>query len=360
MSKSNIEWTDVTWNPVSGCNKVSAGCENCYAIRMSNRLQSNPKMGNRYKDTVIKTEQGKLNWTGKILMHENVLLLPLKWKTSHRVFVNSMSDLFHEDVPFKFIRLVFGVMAVCKEQTFQILTKRPQRMLEFFEWFERCDPDFQNDPADDIYDLCVDAGIETGCGSAFETEHWPLKNVWLGVSVENQKAAEERIPLLERIPAAVRFLSCEPLLGPINFKGLFSKATLATSLKSKLTHIHWIIAGGESGHGARPMHPDWVRSLRDYCEKYNVPFLFKQWGNFIPNAMPFRDKQHWINKATGWLTGWRRGKDVCIDTAGKPCLIGGDFTVAAYPVFPMWSVGKHKAGRHLDGKEHNEFPIIKK
>lgn len=243
-TKSKIEWTEKTWNPVTGCTKISAGCKNCYAERLSIRLQKAGVV--RYADGfAVKT-------------HPDVLPEPLRWKKPAVVFVNSMSDLFHDDVPAGFIAEVFDVMEKAAQHTFQVLTKRPERMLDL-------------------------------------NLSWP-PNVWAGVSVENQQAADERIPLLLQTPAAVRFLSCEPLLGPVDLLGVrFDSHTrmdvlsgrgvttrsgvIAQSIPNAFCErIDWVIVGGESGTEARPMHPDWVRSIRNQCELAGVPFFFKQWG----------------------------------------------------------------------------------
>lgn len=210
---STIEWTEATWNPVTGCTKVSPGCKNCYAERMSKRLQA---MGvPQYVDAF------------KLATHASSLDLPMKWRKPRRVFVNSMSDLFHEKLPFAFIRRVFDVMAKVSQHQYQVLTKRPEVALRY---------------AKDL--------------------PWP-KNVWLGTSVENALYTH-RIRTLQKIPAKVRFLSVEPLLGPIP--------------RLPLRGIHWVIVGGESGPGARPMDAAWVRQLRDQCLAKSVPFFFKQWG----------------------------------------------------------------------------------
>lgn len=212
-SESKIEWTDATWNPVTGCTKVSQGCANCYAERMAVRLQ----------------EMGQPNYANgfRVTMHEHMLDRPLSWKKPRLVFVNSMSDLFHKDVPTQFIQRVFAVMERASHHVFQVLTKRADRLRQI---------------AADL--------------------PWPA-NVWMGVSVENQDAAW-RIDELRQVPAAVRFLSLEPLIGPL------------PSLD--LDGIHWAIVGGESGHGARSMDPEWVRTIRNQCRCSGVPFFFKQWG----------------------------------------------------------------------------------
>jgi len=211
--KSAIEWTDATWNPVTGCTKVSPGCKHCYAERLANRLRA---MGNaRYKNGF------------ELTLHPDVLERPLRWRRPRRIFVNSMSDLFHEQIPPDFVQRAFAVMADASQHVFQILTKRPERVVEL---------------ADRLT--------------------WPT-NVWMGVSVETQEYAW-RTDLLRKVPAAVRFLSLEPLLGPLS--GL------------DLTGIHWVIVGGESGPGHRPARADWIRGIRDLCGDKDTAFFFKQWG----------------------------------------------------------------------------------
>ena len=212
-SMSKIEWTEATWNPVSGCSKVSSGCLNCYAERMAYRLQ---KMGNsNYRNGF------------DVTLHPHLLEAPLSWKRSRLVFVNSMSDLFHEEVSVEFIQQVFETMRRAHWHTFQVLTKRSERLV----------------------DLAPSLA-------------WP-SNVWMGVSVENSDVVE-RIDHLRKVGSAVRFLSLEPLLGPLpdlNLRG-----------------IHWVIVGGESGPGARLMEPSWVSDIKEQCENSHVPFFFKQWG----------------------------------------------------------------------------------
>jgi protein gp37 len=210
---SRIEWTDATWNPVTGCRKISAGCRNCYAERMAKRLQAmgKPQYAKGFRPAV----------------HPSVLDRPAKWARPRIIFVNSMSDLFLPEIPFAFVRRVFDVMNECDHHVFQVLTKRPEVAAEYSDRL-----------------------------------HWS-ENIWLGVTVENQDTAF-RIAHLRAIPANLRFLSCEPLLTPLR--------------RLPLKGIHWVIAGGESGPGSRPMHPDWVRDIRDKCLGRGVPFFFKQWG----------------------------------------------------------------------------------
>jgi protein gp37 len=217
--KSGIEWTDATWNPVTGCTAVSAGCDHCYAETLAYRLQ---RMG------VAKYRNGF-----DVTLHPDALTQPLRWKTPRRVFVNSMSDMFHARVPRDFVIQVWDVMARCPQHTFQILTKRPERMARFTA-------DFPAPP-----------------------------NVWLGTSVEDERV-QQRVDRLRECWASVRFLSCEPLIGPL------------TNLD--LACIHWVIVGGESGLGHRPIDASWVRDIRDQCIRQAVPFFFKQWGGRTPKA----------------------------------------------------------------------------
>jgi protein gp37 len=204
---SNIEWTDATWNPVRGCALVSAGCTNCYAMRVAHRFSGDSQP---YAGLTKLTSHGPV-WTGDVTLWPDVLDVPLRWRRPRRIFVNSMSDLFHEDVPEEFIDKVFAVMALSPQHTFQILTKRPVRMRDYLLTVQNDDKDFNR---------WSNAGVEitdSPC-AVIDDADWPLPNVWLGVSVEDQATADERIPLLLQTPAAVRFLSCEPLLGPVDLK----------------------------------------------------------------------------------------------------------------------------------------------
>jgi protein gp37 len=213
MAQSKIEWTESTWNPVTGCTKISPGCKNCYAERMALRLQA----------------MGQPNYANgfELTLHENMLERPLHWKKPQLIFVNSMSDLFHQDVPLEYIQRVFAVMQRAYWHHFQVLTKRSQRLMELSDQLP-----------------------------------WP-DNVWMGVSVETEKYTF-RIDHLRSAGAKVKFLSLEPLLGPLP--------------NLKLSGIDWIIVGGESGPGARPIQEEWVTNIRDQCVQSNVPFFFKQWG----------------------------------------------------------------------------------
>jgi protein gp37 len=305
--QSNIEWTDATWNPVVGCSITSPGCTNCYAMRLAARLLDKP--GSHYHGTT-KRVKGNAVWTGNIAMApEETLIAPVHWKKPRRIFVNSMGDLFHESVPDEWIDKVFAVMAMAPQHTFQVLTKRAKRMREYTntadrpllvmnEIFRRIGPPPIPLKREDINQVKF------------------LHNVWLGVSAEDQARADEHIPDLLATPAAVRFVSCEPLLGPIILHPLACGMNALTS--STGPNLDWVIAGGESGPGARPIHPDWLRGLRDQCRAAQVPFFFKQWGEHAP----------------------------CY--AG----INWEFEV-------MKRVGKACAGRELDGRFWNEFPVQK-
>ncbi|HWE95955.1 MAG TPA: phage Gp37/Gp68 family protein [Tepidisphaeraceae bacterium] len=227
---SSIEWTDATWNPVTGCTKVSPGCKHCYAERMAQRLRA---MGQpRYADGF------------KVTLQPDVLELPLKWRLPRIIFVNSMSDLFHKDVPTEYIQQCFDVMQRAAHHTFQVLTKRPERVLELNRELP-----------------------------------WP-KNVWIGTSIETEEYTWRAERLAKLAKAAIRFLSVEPLLGPI--------------AKLPLAQIDWVIVGGESGPGARPMREEWVRQIKSQCDGAGVPFFFKQWGGVHKSKFGRTlDKQEW-------------------------------------------------------------------
>ena len=263
MAKTSIEWATDVWNPVTGCNKVSQGCKHCYAETIANRFWATQYPPN---------EDGSPRKFTDVRLHPERLEDPLRWKKPRRVFVNSMSDLFHEDVPNDFIASVFGAMALSQQHTFMILTKRPKRATDWFQ---------------DIGGTTRRAWVLLSAARLINADRikfpdWPLPNVWLGVSVEDQATADERIPLLCQTPAAVRFVSYEPALGPVDFASIngalsswFRNGDIDVVDEGRL---HWIIMGGESGPGARPMHPDWARSVRDQCQAAGVPFFFKQWG----------------------------------------------------------------------------------
>ncbi|MES2004314.1 MAG: phage Gp37/Gp68 family protein [Bacteroidota bacterium] len=341
MSKSKIEWTGETWNPLIGCDKISAGCKNCYAITTAWIRQHNPKMQEKFAGTVEKGANGQLNWTGKLNMSMAALDIPLNNKKPTVYFVNSMSDLFHEAVPFDFIDKIFCIMAITQHHTYQVLTKRAYRMVEYFK----------SGAVSRIYselERIAPAGQEMAASAMFHLiKYQYLPNVWIGVSAEDQKTADDRVPKLLDVPAAVRFLSCEPLLGDINL----SKYLLP--LKREGLHacrgIHWVIAGGESGKDARPMHPDWARSLRDQCRANDVPFFFKQWGEYSPYMLRdiyTEDKPLMFLEADGQFSWWAGDIDTTINYSTNYTGHGQAFD----------KVGKKAAGNVLDGRTHEEYP----
>ena len=303
--KSNIEWTDATWNPVTGCTKISSGCKHCYAEREWARLVHLPAyQGRAFSD---------------VACHPERLNQPLSWTKPRRIFVNSMSDLFHPDVPDEFIDEVFAAMALATRHTFQVLTKRPERMLAYISNAEMHVRDIvKYEPA-------------------AEKVYWPLPNVWLGVSVEDQDTANVRIRLLLQTPAAVRWISAEPLLELVDLFCVrepsghtFNALSKKTGIAFRGTGIDWVVAGGESGPKARPTHPGLVRSLRDQCAVADVPFLFKQWGE------------------------WQSISDMSIECVYKtPGRAPGHRFVDGVEVYRC---GKRAAGRQLDGVLHDEYP----
>lgn len=332
MSKTRIEWTDKVWNPVTGCTKVSQGCRHCYAERMSKRLAG--RCGYPAKDPF------------QVVMHWDRISEPLTWRKPAMIFACSMGDLFHDDVSYDFLDSVFSIILACavfanREHTFMILTKRPENMLRYLasrtptehlqEWARVGDSWTATDDPDVCFNELVyartvhdwdDNGLNSS-GSEYRpwgyiNSLWPLPNLMLGVSAENQRTADERIPILLDTPAAVRFVSCEPLLGPV--------------LLSEYTHgLDWVIAGGESGPKAMPVHPDWIRELRDECNSRDVPFFFKQWGEWAP-------------RAECDLSGVNDRTRVVIMNPGGHVML---------------RVGKKAAGRQIDGRTWEQFPQLR-
>lgn len=291
---TKISWTDATWNPILGCSKVSAGCTNCYAIRQVARQAGNANLAKIAGGLTEQRSNGSLNWTGKVRFIPERLLIPLKWARQRMIFVNSLSDLFHEDVSDEQIDAVFAVMGLASWHTFQVLTKRPKRALAYFKerWQVPAQVGFagsEEDRSDRVFykaqDIVQDMTMRQG--AKFFTKEgdylwpeWPLPNVWIGVSVENQQAADERIPPLLSIPAAVRFLSMEPLLGPVEFSDVSGRSDAVSQLgKRALDGIDWVIIGGESGPGARLMEKAWAERIIAACRTADVPVHFKQGGS---------------------------------------------------------------------------------
>jgi protein gp37 len=374
---TTIEWADKTWSPIVGCDRVSPGCDNCYAINTARIREHNPnaKISAPFAGTTERNEDG-LDWTGKVnLLHER-LDEPLKWRKPRRVFVNSMSDLFHEAVPDPFIVDVFARMWWSPQHTFQVLTKRHGRMRSLLPRIEERLREVEHDLE------LVDAPTPL---------RWPLPNVWLGVSIENQRWADIRIPALLETPAAVRFLSCEPLLGPVDLTRWLRPVPdcgHATTEDGTCHHpdaltpechrwadcparqqpgdwhgLDWVIVGGESGPGARPMHPAWAQQIRDDCHVAGVPFFFKQWGEYLPAVVeddpvyaggraydsPLGGRHSATLRERG--SSFRPGADRLMrpgDRTRRTVLLDVD-TIAV-------RVGKKTAGRLLDGRTHDAFP----
>jgi protein gp37 len=319
---TKIEWTERVWNPTTGCDRVSPGCDHCYAMTM----------------------------------HPDVLDLPLRWRKPQRIFVNSMSDLFHDAVADEFIARVFAVMSLARRHKFQLLTKRHGRMRSLLSspafrlLCENAQDGLLGDRAMPIAEFTREQKTRQWWSDFAE----PLPNVWLGVSVENQQWAGTRIPALLETPAAVRWISAEPLLGPVDLRNLRVRDDalidcLGGDVKSAYdgavysgtpSVLDWVVAGGESGPGARPMHPSWPRLLRDQCKAAGVAFLYKQWGEWRPQPRYSTDDRHHVvmpdgrDRGTPW-SGW-----------------GIDQPDAEV----MERVGKKAAGRHLDGRTWDQYP----
>ncbi len=370
-SISKIEWTDATWNPITGCSRVSEGCRHCYAERFAHRF-SGP--GQRYEGLTV-LANGHPQWTGKIQFNEKALLAPLRWQKPRRIFVNSMSDLFHESVTDEQRDRIFAVMALCPQHIFQVLTKRPERMLRYLSTGPHASVNLR-EPF--IGRAALEIHVQRGAGPLLKWAGLPLPNVWLGVSVENQPAADERIPLLLETPAAARFISAEPLLGPLDLREYTGYGKYAGNIPGECVNIDgetwhredekcrtcgwgfpddpdfprrvpgldWVICGGESGPRARPMHPAWARSLRDQCVAADVPFFFKQWGEYWPiSQMP-----------DGWLD---RDENERLRGRGEVLQLNGEIEFA-FPEGAMtcYPVGKKAAGALLDGRPWRQMPEV--
>ncbi len=408
--KTGIEWTDATWNPIAGCSIVSPACTNCYAMAQAARIvrcAAGLGRATHYADTVT-TVKGKPVWTGEIrAAPDHVLTQPMRWRRPRRIFVNSMSDLFHEAVPDTWIDRIFAVMALAPQHTFQVLTKRPERMRDYIEsmTFRR------------LMDVVPRGKWPISHHQAMATldpattqEHrdlyhvecpgLPLPNVWLGVTAENQRMADERIPVLLDTAAAKRFVSIEPMLGKINLESWLDPAEVCegcddgygfggrcksdrtprdeqcpwnravqvvkehgpydaggapASVTSTVMSLDWVICGGESGPDARPMHPDWVRSIRDQCAAAGTPFMMKQWGEWMPQVgardgiddSQEQSRYRWAE----WTDRWGTEGDHRWNYVDYP-----QWCDEMDPHHSVVRVGKRAAGRLLDGVEHNAFP----
>lgn len=327
-NQSDIQWCDSTWNPTAGCSPKSPGCAHCYAETMSRRQQAmaqadakagrDPGKKRFYLDVI--GNNGR--WNGRVNTVEEALTIPLGWKKPRKIFVNSMSDLFWgepddlvfarrhrvehpEPVPFEFIDKVFAVMALCPQHTFQILTKRPKRMAEYMnrmpsKWSSLDPQAYSRNHSDELYRIAGAAKRMIENGDSWELDRWPLPNVWLGTSTENQKTADERIPWLLKCPAAVRFISAEPLLGPVNpfnscpachGEGSFQDSTeggiwVRCDCRANMG-LHWVITGGESGSGARPCDVAWIRSIVRQCKEAGTACFVKQLGAIPTIQCPY-------------------------------------------------------------------------
>ncbi|MGR4927356.1 DUF5131 family protein [Bradyrhizobium sp. CAR08] len=331
---SKIEWTGHTWNPLAGCSVLTPGCKRCYAMKMAARLAA---MGQSLYAGLTEPSKAGPVWTGVLRQaSQEVLLAPMRRKKPTTYFVNSMSDLFHENVPDEWIDQIFAVMALTPQHTYQVLTKRSARMRDYCEQRSRM------------------SERHAGFWHAFQAfgglyenlRLLPLPNVWLGVSTERQPEADERIPDLLQTPAAIRFISAEPLLGALDLvsplysgqAGITMRGYLRDHAESDDFHHHapkldWVIVGGESGSGARPMHPAWPRAIRDQCVATRTAFFFKQWGAWRLKPAANGDET--------WPAPWS-------DRSRKPR--------PGIDIATMERVGKRAAGRLLDDREHNDMP----
>jgi protein gp37 len=364
--KTAIEWADATWNPILGCDRVSPGCDGCYAITSARIRASNPnpKIADAYAGLTERTAT-RLDWTGRVNQLPERLHQPLDWRKPRRIFVNSQSDLFHANVSDDFVAKIFAVMFLAGHHTFQVLTKRHARMRSLLR-----SQDFQSwvwYHAGWIYQ-------ERKMRSQPPEPEWPLPNVWLGISAEDQHWFNIRWGALRDTPAAIRWVSLEPLLAPLHLfcdaeapgpADLVEGCTIRTDYGTGIEHdvdvqpgIDWVVTGGESGPHARPMHPDWPRALRDECHAAGVPFLFKQWGAWGPlapvdadGAFDFRGAHPVANDGTVYAPA---------DLAYPDGLRYGEAIRAGHDrahLTNMYRLGKHETGRDLDGRTWDQYPV---
>lgn len=395
---TSIEWTrnqdgseGKSWNPGRGCSRISPGCDNCYAMKLAYRFKGE---GLAYEGLAT-LRRGKPDWTGIVREMPDAIDAPLRWRKPQRVFVNSQTDLFHHGFSNEFIAAVFGVMAACPQHTFLTLTKRAERMREWFEWVGApCSPGAGYPLTVQVLERhAQDAGVPVAISSI----EWPLPNVHLGVSVESQEYADERIPDLLATPAAVHWISAEPLLGPLDLSrwiapvslclrcseehnGVVSGVCPNCKTDSLITlwgeqqlqrartrqrygddgphdsedgpQLSWVVPGGESGAGARPYDLAWPRSIIAQCRAAGVPVFHKQLGSRpmqarSPGMHEFTSYQHWVDKARTWMA-WHGSSSACVDTKGRICRIGSDFMRArdegTYPITILDPVDVSKKG----------------
>ena len=343
MGTTSIEWADAVWNPVTGCTKVSEGCRNCYAERMAKRLAGRcgyPSLDPRH--------DGAIGDPFSVTVHPEHLGDPLRWRRPRRIFVCSMGDLFHPLVSDTMLFNVFNIMRECPQHTFLVLTKRPQRMADFCQRIRFvASGDGQMWLAADAF--AHEGGYSVMGGNGCTGMPW----VWLGTSVEDQATADARLQHLLAAPAAVHFVSCEPLLGPVDLTRIDcgtgdTKLNALAGARPAWQPLDWVIVGGESGPHARPMHPDWARSLRDQCEAAGVPLFVKQWGEWSPQRPATfcrLSKRRWSHEMASWAAD---------GSPYNPLNPPPDH----FPHTSVWRVGKRAAGRLLDGREHNEYPEV--
>lgn len=377
-----IEWTDATWNPVTGCSVVSPGCTNCYAMKLAGtRLKHHPTRAG----LTIDTKAGPV-WNGATRFNEAELVKPMHWKRPRKIFVCAHGDLFADSVPDEWIDRVFAVMALSPHHTFQVLTKRAGRMRAYINGTQSKIPFLDRMPLERIH-LEAAAHME-GDGSFMDElkdrgnvyslyldAPWPLPNVWLGVSAEDQTRADERIPDLLATPAAVRFVSAEPLLGPIDFTMIPTGGRIGDSIICDNAligpadcqvgeRLDWIIVGGESGKDARAMHPVWARSIRDQCATAGVPFFFKQWGSWaavsqmseeqIDACYPPLNERHPDATRHSLVD-----TQVLHEDGTRHGILDRNAFLQGTGAMTMFEVGKKRAGRLLDDIEHNAMPEIR-
>ncbi len=344
--KSKIQWCDATINPCYGCSPVSPGCANCYAAKMAARMAHNPAVCQYFEGLTDKNNR----WTGRINLFPQQMEKALRWKRPRRIFVGSMTDIFHEAVPDSFLDQIFTDMALAQQHTFILLTKRPERMRHYIQGVH-------DEPVDTERDMALFDPWRATWGELCGQRPWPLRNVILMTTAEDQPRADERIPPLMALAGMgwKTGVSVEPMLGPVDLNRIHESGESEhgmhwESWESCLTgrkfdvwadqeaegypRLSWVICGGESGPNARPMHPDWVRSLRDQCAEARTPFLFKQWGELAPCRL---QKIHGAYNRTNGRDHWELDPE-CNGT--------------------MHRIGKHAAGRILDGVEHDQSPEV--
>lgn len=330
---TKIEWTDATWNPIKGCSRVSPGCLNCYAERQAHRFNKSGYWAEGL--TVIR--QGRPGWSGAISHCPDTLAKPTRWRKPRRVFVCSGSDMAHESADPAFQLAMFGIMAATPHHTYQVLTKRPKALRDLFDSLERRSEKARElFPADSkawrTHQVLAAASLAQGVARLEPGSHWPLPNVWIGVSAEDQQRYDERWPELAGIPAALRWISAEPLLGPINLR------------LDREERPDWVVVGGESGPGARPCAMEWIQHIVDQCREHRVPVFVKQLGACIVSEGRAADSVEEANEIRR-LSGFSERNDRWLWFAGLADRKGGDprewpdhFQVRLYPgeklVFP--------------------------